>query len=202
MKRNFFRPLFASAFAIALAGSAVAQDAHHPPADSAGPRRADPGMRGPGDMMSMMGMMRQMMSGMMQDRGAMHRTGMMGMGMMGHMQGRMAGGMIQHVEGNIAFIKAELKITDAQSKVWDDYAAALRANAKQLNEIRAELAKAPAGEASPVDRIALQEKHLAAQLEIARRTKPALAALYAALSDDQKKSFRELASSRMRMGMR
>jgi hypothetical protein len=134
----------------------------------------------------------QMMAGMMQDRSGMHRRrmmGMEGMGMMGQMQGRMAGAAIDHVEGHIAFLKAELKITAAQNKAWDEYAAALRANAKQLNELAAELAKAPAA-ASPVERLTLQEKTLAARLEIARRTKPALIALDAALSDEQKKSFR------------
>jgi hypothetical protein len=203
-------------FAAALALPAAAEDAHHPPADSAKPpatqpaqpRAAQPGMPGPGgmmmgNMMQMMQMMHQMMSGMMQDHGAMHRMRMMGMGgmgMMGQMQGRMAGGAIEHAEGNIAFVRAELKITAAQGKAWDDYAAALRANAKQLNELAAELAKAPAA-ASPVDRIALQEKALAARLEVARRTKPALAALYAALSDEQKKAFNQLAAPGMGMGM-
>jgi len=132
----------------------------------------------------------------------MKRMGMMGMGGMGMtmpMQGQMAGNAIEHGEGHIAFIKAELKITAAQGKVWDEFAAAMRANVKQLNELRAELTKAGTIEASPVDRIAQQEKILAARLEIVRRTKPALTALYATFSDDQKKTFGQLVSHRMGM---
>ena len=190
--------------AAALALPAFAEDAHHPPTGSPPARTTEPAPPAPGttppgmgSMMPMMQMMQQMMSGMMQDRGAMHRMGMMGMGrmdMMARMQGRMGG--IEHVEGHIAFLKAELKITEAQAKPWDAFAAALRANAKQLNELRAELAKAPAEAGSPVERLALQEKVLAARLEMARRTRPALAALHAALSDDQKKAFGQLTSMR------
>ncbi len=199
MTRNLFRPLLAAAFATALALPAAAEDAHHPPADATKPPPAQPAA--PGGMMgNMMQMMHQMMSGM-QDQGGMHRMRMMGMGgtgMMAQMQGRMAGRAIERVEGHIAFLKAELKITAAQEQAWNGYAAALRANAKQLNELAAELAKAPAA-ASPVDRIAQQEKTLAARLEITQRTKPALAALYAVLADEQKKTLGELSSPRRGM---
>jgi len=212
ISRHVFLPAF---FSAALALPAAAQDAHHPPADATKPpatepsapgqpRAAQPGAPGGpmmGNMMQMMQMMHQMMSGM-QDRGTTHRMGMMGMGGMGMMmpmQGQMSGNAIEHHEGHIAFIKAELKITAAQGKVWDEFAAATRANAKQLNELRAELTKAGTIEASPVDRIAQQEKILAARLEIVRRTKPALTALYATFSDDQKKTFGQLVSHRMGM---
>ena len=208
MTRTVFGLFLAAAFATALALPAAAEDAHHPPADAAKPPAAQPAQpraaqpAAPGGMMGgMMQMMHQMMSGMMQDRGGMHRMRMMGMGgtgMMAQMRGRMAGRAIERVEGHIAFLKAEIKITPAQEKAWDDYSAALRANAKQLNELAAELAKAPAA-ASPVDRIAQQEKTLAARLEIARRTKPALAALYATLAEEQKKTFGELSSPRRGM---
>jgi hypothetical protein len=209
MSRLFPRhAILPALFAAALALPTAAEDAHHPPADQAKPPATQPAQpraaepSAPGGMMSgnMMQMMHQMMSTMMmQNSGAMHRMRMMGMGdmgMMGQMQGR--GPAVERVEGHIAYLKAELKITAAQGKAWDDYAAALRANAKQLNEVVAERAKAPAA-ASPVERIALEEKTLAARLEIARRTKPALAALYAAFSDDQKKTFSQLAAPRMGM---
>lgn len=212
MSRKLFRTLLVPALATVLAAPAAAEDAHHPPADSARPpaaqpaqpRAAQPGMPGGMMMGNMMQMMQQMMSGMMRDQGAMQRMRMMGMGnmgvmgMMGPMQGR--GPVVTRIEGHVAYLKAELKITPAQEQVWSAYAAALRANATQLNALAAETAPAAA---TPVERIALQEKALAARLEIARRTKPALAALYAALADDQKKTFGELAAPRMgmRMGM-
>ena len=201
-------------FAAALALPAAAEDAHHPPTDTAKPpatqpsqpaqpRAAQPGMPGGmmmGNMMQMMQMMHQMMSGMMQNQDAMHRMRMMGMGGMGNAgsMGQMQAGApaVASVEGHIAFLKAELKITAAQGKAWDDFAAALRTNAKQLNELAAELGKAPAA-TTPVERIALQEKVQAARLEIVRRTKVTLAALYTTLSDDQKKTFGEHAAPRM-----
>lgn len=197
------RALFPALVAAALALPAAAEDAHHPPADSARPPAAQPAQPDhPGGMMGKMMQMMQSMMSSMQNRGAMHRMRMMGMegtgmmGMMGQMQGR--GPVVTRVEGHIAFLKAELKITAAQEKAWGDYAEALRANAKQLNALAAEMVTSPAA-ASPVDRLAQQEKVLATRLEIARRTKPALAALHGALSDDQKKTLGELATPRMGM---
>lgn len=60
--------------------------------------------------------------------GMMHGN-MGGMSMMGMMHGA------QHIEGQLAFLKAELKITDAQAPQWDAYAAARRANAKRMTEL-------------------------------------------------------------------
>jgi hypothetical protein len=58
---------------------------------------------------------------------------------------------------------------------------------------------APAG-AAPAEQLALREKKtLTVRLEIVRRTKPALAALDAVLSADQKKTLAALAVPRMGM---
>ena len=51
-----------------------------------------------------------------------------GMPMMGMMQ-MMMGSMADHVEGRIAFLKTELKITDAQQPLWN--AAAMRCGRAQ-----------------------------------------------------------------------
>ena len=53
-----------------------------------------------------------------------------GMPMMGMMQ--MMGSMADHVEGRIAFLKTELKITDAQQPLWNAVGDAMRANAKDM----------------------------------------------------------------------
>ena len=58
--------------------------------------------------------------------------GMMGPGGMMSMMMSMAG----HVEGRIAFLKTELKITDAQTPQWNAFADALRANAQRIREMR------------------------------------------------------------------
>jgi hypothetical protein len=122
---------------------------------------------------------------------------MMGMGMMGMglQSGCSMDGMdtIDHIEGRIAFLRAELKITDAQSATWNAVADALRNNARKLGELRAptmsQVGAAPQG---LVDRLTLQEKWLAARLEGTREIKSVLTNLVGTLSDDQKKMADEL----------
>ena len=40
--------------------------------------------------------------------------------------------MAGHIEGRIAFLKAELKITDAQQPLWNAVADAMRASAQDM----------------------------------------------------------------------
>ncbi|MBI5320195.1 Spy/CpxP family protein refolding chaperone [Bradyrhizobium sp.] len=147
------------------------------------------GMKGGGGMMKSMGGKMPMMD-MMQKMGMMQQAGG-GMGM----------ATIDHVEGRIAFLRAELKITDAQNAAWNAFADALRANARSLGEVRSSIVSGMAGAAQPslVDRFALQEKWLAARLEGTRAIKAALGNLIGALSDDQKKSADELLAPHMGM---
>ena len=76
------------------------------------------------------------MKNMMGNMSVMHSMGMMQMmGMMGRGMDGMA--TIDRVEGRIAFLRAELKITDAQADAWNGFADALRTNARKLAEVRA-----------------------------------------------------------------
>ena len=61
------------------------------------------------------------------------------------MMGGGMGGMatIDRVEGRIAFLRAELKITDAQADAWNGFADALRTNAKKLAEVRVSMMPKP-----------------------------------------------------------
>lgn len=136
-------------------------------------------MNGAGGKMPMMEMMQKM--GMMRQQGG-------GMGM----------ATIDRVEGRIAFLRTELKITDAQSVAWNAFADALRSNARSLGEVRAAIMNG-AAQQSLVERFALQEKWLAARLEGARAIKSALANLVGVLSDDQKKAADELLAPHMGM---
>ncbi|MCW5771558.1 MAG: Spy/CpxP family protein refolding chaperone [Rhodospirillaceae bacterium] len=133
------------------------------------------------------------------------RARMGGMGMMpllGLMPMR-PGVEMRYVEGRIAFLKAELKITDAQAKQWDAFAAALRENATKLAEAYKLPDRAALDKMGPGDRIAWYEKALAARLDAVKRTRATLDPLYAALSDDQKKTFdRFVPTGGMRAGMR
>lgn len=141
----------------------------------------------------------QMPQGGMMGQGGMGQ-GMMGGGMMGHMmQGGMMGsncpmmGMMMgegdgstHAAGRIAFLKAELGITDAQQAAFDDYAAALKKNFESMQQMRSSMMSNM--QASKVsDRFDAHLKAMESRIEALKQVKPALDKLYASLSDEQKK---------------
>ena len=175
---------------VVLAAPVFAQtaDSHHPSgAAVAAPGPAQPGMGGM-PMMNMMGTMPMMgMMGMMR---------MMGPGMAG-----MA--TVDRVEGRIAFLRTELKITEAQLGAWNAFADVLRANAKKLSEVHASaIARLGPGQQqapSLAARLDLQENWLQARLEGTRTIKAAFLKLYDTLSDDQKKTANELLGPHMGM---
>jgi hypothetical protein len=108
-------------------------------------------------------------------------------------------GMGDYVEGRIAFLRAELKITDAQLPQWNTFADALRSNARR----RAEMLGTPVQATVPnaLDRLDLIGKTMSAMAENARSTKAALSPLYAVLSDEQKKKADSLLEGPMLGGL-
>lgn len=192
------RSLLAVPLALTFVLPATAEDAHHPPGASpptaTAPAAQAPAARGTG----MMG------QGMMS--GGMMGQGMMGSGMMSHgqggsmsmmsMMGMSEAGRLERVNGHLAFLEAELKITDAQRPLWTAFAGAVRTSADRHNAMTAMAGKP---EATPVDRLDHQEHALAQRLEGVRAVKTALTPFYAALSDTQKKTFAELLPMRMMM---
>ena len=155
---------------------------HHPAGTSSatgmqGPGMQGGGMAGPGGMP---GMMRMMMG----------QDGMAGMSMM----------MAEHVEGRLAFLKTELKITDAQLPLWNAVAEAIRTNAKSMSEMMSGGMMGGSQMATLPEKLALHEKMMTAHLEGLRRLKTAVDPLYAALSPEQKKTADEVMGS-MGMGM-
>ena len=101
-----------AAAALTVTAWAQAPDPHNHEGTTPGAAQPVPQSGMAGNMMRMMQSMR-----------------MMGPGMMGM-------GMIERVEGRIAFLRAELKITDAQTNAWNAFADALRANSQKLAAIR------------------------------------------------------------------
>jgi hypothetical protein len=162
------------------------------------------GMMGGGmGNMPMMGMMKDMKE-MMGNMSMMHSMGMMQrMGMMGGGMGGMA--TIDRVEGRIAFLRAELKITDVQADAWNGFAEALRTNAKKLAEVRASMMPKPGEKQPPAStfsaRLDSQEQWQVARLDGLRAMKSAFAKLNEVLSDDQKKTASDLLAPHMGMGM-
>ena len=126
--------------------------------------------------MGMTGQMPMMGNGQM-----MGQYGMMGMQM-----------MAQHVEGRIAFLKTELKITDAQLPQWNAFAQALRDRATAMQGMQSTMMGMMNQGGTLPDKLTAQEKFLADRLEAIRKQKTAAGPLYASLSDDQKKSADEL----------
>jgi hypothetical protein len=135
--------------------------------------------------------------GMMAPGGPMGGPGRMGMmGMTG---------MADHIEGRIAFLKVELKITEAQTPQWNTFADALRSNAAAMRKLPATMMQGgmmgqDGASVSAPDRLDRIEKMMTAMLETVKATKAALAPLYAVLSEEQKKVADQLIHGPMGMG--
>jgi hypothetical protein len=177
--------LFATVSSSSWAQAPADHELHHPDQKEAQPTPSptQSGMMGYG-MVKMMGVvpmadMMQMMVGMMRPSGDAMEN-------------------IDHVEGHIAFLRTELKITDAQTNAWNAFADVLRANAKTLGELRSSM-MSQSGSPSVVDRLSMQEKWLSARLDGTRAIKSALTNLIASFSDDQKKAADELLAPHMGM---
>jgi hypothetical protein len=134
------------------------------------------------------------------------RSGMIGMGG-GSTQGGMPmmamGGlpmamMMGHLEGRIAFLKTELKITDAQLPLWNAVAEAIRANAGTLQESGGAMMAGMSEKALP-ERLAEHEKMMSAHLAAIARLRSAVIPLYQSLTHEQKKTANELLASPMVM---
>lgn len=126
--------------------------------------------------------------------GGMMRSNGMGPWMMGRGGGSghaMCNAMTGHIEGRLAFIKAELKITDAQEALWNAYAAAARDNAGVMRG-RCAATMSRTSALSLPDRLDQHEQIMAAQLDAVRASNKALKPLYAALNDGQKQAADQL----------
>lgn len=134
------------------------------------------GMMGPG-MQGMMGPGAQGMMGNMP----------MGMGMMGQGMGPgMMMGMGPMMEGRLAYLKADLGITDAQAAAWDGYVSTVKARGDAMQGMHATMMQAMQSGTA----MARMDAHTAAMqsmMDSMKALKPATEALYKVLSDDQKK---------------
>lgn len=158
--------LFTSLVVLAAPVTLWAEDSHHtqPAPEAAAPAPAPPGM---------MPMMPEMM-GMMQK--------------MGIMQEMMD--PTRHVEGRIAFLHAELAITEAQEPLWTPLADALRQNAAGM----AGAAPTDHGHVSSsvVGRLLDRQQALETQLAGLRAVNAALKPLAEVLTEDQRGKLDEL----------
>jgi len=141
-------------------------------------------------MMSQGGMGPGMMSQGGMGPGMMSQGGM-GPGMMsqGGMAPAMCAAMARDVDGRLAYLKAELKITEAQEPLWKTYEAAARDNAKAMGD-RCTTMMNPNGAVGLTlpDRLDRREQFMVARLDSLRAVSKALKPLYGSLSEDQKKT--------------
>jgi hypothetical protein len=115
--------------------------------------------------------------------------------MQGRRDGRMMGGdwsaMIERMDGRLAYIRAELKITDTQTPQWEAFAAAVRAGAEAHNALMQSMHEAFTDggfdKMTLPERLAFQQTHLEARLEQVKATRDAADKLYGVLNEDQKK---------------
>lgn len=168
----------ATGLTMALAAGASAQapvDPHHPggrpPSAAAAPAQGQeqPQPQTPGGMMMDPAMMGPMMGGV------------------GHMMANcsMMGGAASHAAGRIAFLKAELAITDAQKVVWEAYATQIKKNLQGMQDMQKGMMSMMEGR-TPVERIDARLSMMGKRTQALTEIKPALAALYSALSVEQK----------------
>ena len=109
-------------------------------------------------------------------------------------------GMADHIEGRIAFLKAELKITEAQMPPWNAFADALRANAEMCTTMmQGGMMGQDGASMSALDRLDHMEKMMSGMLEAVKGTRAALAPLSAVFTEEQKKVANELIRGPMGM---
>lgn len=133
------------------------------------------GMAGPGGTMPMPPAMMSMMSTMMD---------------MAKMQPPAA--PLGRVEGRIAFIRAELGVTDAQAPAFDQFAQALRTARGHLTEAGQALSASQNGQSGSPSRLEAYEHHLSMRLDSLRGVRESYQRLYATLSPAQKQTADEL----------
>ena len=172
-------PIFALATLISLFSMSAIGVAQQSDTDQS--RKPRIGMMCPG-MMGYGGMGPGMM-GYGMGPGMMGRNGMMTPGMMG--PGMMMG-YGPAMEGQLAYVKAELGITDAQKEAWDAYANAIKSRATTMQGIHTAMVEAMQT-GSAVERMEARTNAMQTMVESMKAIKPATETLYKVLTDEQKK---------------
>jgi periplasmic protein CpxP/Spy len=97
----------------------------------------------------------------------------------------------QFVEGRIAFLKAQLKITPAQEAQWQQVEAAMRENAKTLDQTIT-AAREHRGNMNAVQRLESREQFTKVRVDNDARLLAAFKPLYASLSPEQQQMANQL----------
>lgn len=134
-------------------------------------------------------------------------------GMGGGMMGGWGGGMMDYgpdsvmdrIDGRLAFMRAELKITEAQNAAWDDFAKVVRQTAdthnKFMESMRKEMQDGSFFKKPLPERLQYQQTMMESRVEDVKTIREALDKLYSQLDESQKKSADEIVLPMMGMGM-
>ena len=98
----------------------------------------------------------------------------------------------RHLEGRIAYLKTELKITDAQAPAFERVAQAMRDDAKDMAQLHEQRHADHDKPKTAVERLELMQKIGEMRAQHAQRFLAAFKPLYDSLSDEQKKTADEL----------
>lgn len=146
-----------------------------------------PGMMKPGSPMPPVAGSGGMLPGMMNQSAALPMAGANG----GMNPGLITCAMGAYIDGQLAFIKAELKITEAQTPKWDAYAEAYRNAVQHMEKNCAMLTGQGVNLLAMAEtlttRLDNEERRLALPYETLQTVKKAVLPLYSALSNEQKK---------------
>jgi len=108
--------------------------------------------------------------------------------------------MSERVDGRLAFLKTELKISDAQMSAWNKLADVIRTAAKARTERMRSILSGDQRDKALPQRLDEQEKYLSTRLDEVRQIRAAWDELYQSLSDAQKKEADNIALPMMGMG--
>lgn len=135
----------------------------------------------------------------------------MGGGMMGGdgwgggMMGYGMESMMDRVDGRLAFLKTELKITDAQSAAWDEFATVVKQTSETHNGMMVSMMKEVQDGSffkKPLpERLQYQQTMMEARVEDIKSVRGAVDKLYSQLDDEQKKAADDIVLPMMGMGM-
>jgi hypothetical protein len=131
-------------------------------------------------------------------------AGGMDHGGMAGMMRHMLCGVTEHVEGRLAYLKAELKLTDAQQAAWNTFADAYRATTQKTAKVCAEMDAAGPDHSmhkGVLGHLTMMEHHMSAHLDSVRGLKAAIEPLFAVLTEDQKKTADHVMAHIMGIGM-
>lgn len=105
-------------------------------------------------------------------------------------------GIAQVAAGRVAFLRTELKITDAQAADWDRFAATLRDRAQGLDAMVEQKRKDRATPPNLLDRMEERVKIADQRAAAIREELAAFRPLYASMSDEQKRTANQLLGER------